>query len=149
MVRLTRGFSTTPSNEKMSPVTSGIKTVIALSLGFFPFVVSAAALTALKKFSQWGLKSKNRAVCLFCAAPASCCSALFFVSAKIFGITQLIVWRNYAKHPIGDRLNTRLAWYGLQTLAQKDFWALQKAWFAPAQLKEGEFSLEQWSQIQI
>lgn len=140
---------TTPSNEQMSRPETSLRAGVALTLGIVPFACSALAMQVFKGMAYLGANTTHgntRTLCGMIGVPSG---ILMIGSAKIFGLTQQLAWGKYAKNPVEDGANQRLAWYGLTHLPGKDLYALTKAFFSPMELHPGEFSLEQWSQLKI
>jgi len=148
-IHLSDGFTTTPSTEEMTSSELRVKSAVALALGILPFAINNITMQSFKSMAYLATLSNSKALPVLCGIIAVPIGGIMLLSAKIFGLTQKLAWGKYAKSPIGDGANTRLAWYGVRPLAGKDFCSLTKAFFIPSKLGINERSLEEWSRLQI
>jgi len=148
-IHLSRGFEITSSTEKMSSFEVGVKSGAALVLGIVPFVVSMIAMLIFKGMAYLGAHANHQSLRTVCGVVGVPSGALMVASAKVFGLTQQLVWGKYARNPTGDGINARLAWYGVSSLPGKDLCFIAKAFFSSSQLGNDEWSLKQWSQLEI
>ena len=147
--QLSRGFSTTPAEEEMPIIENGVKSAFALALGMAPFIGSIASMKVLKTAAGLGAKTKNSVTRDLFGVVGVPAGVAMVSTAKLFGLSQELVWKDYAKNPTGDGPNTRLAWYGVRELPRDDIHAISKAFFSPQKLKKGEWSLHDWKEVQI
>ncbi|NGX37412.1 MAG: hypothetical protein K1000chlam2_00566 [Chlamydiae bacterium] len=148
-IHLSRGFATTPLTEKMSQLEVSIKSGVALTLGIVSFISSMIAMQIFKGVAYLSARTNHQSLRTLSSMVGIPAGALMVASAKIFGFTQQLAWGKYAKHPTSDGTNTRLAWYGVGSLPRKDLCVLTKAFLFPSNLGHDEWSLKQWSQVQI
>lgn len=149
-VQLSRSFRTV----KAGPPTPylEIKSAIALTLGILPFIIHSISREIFKGLAYLGDAADQRK-CPFLrqtigilAVPIA---AVMCGSAKLFALTQLLVWKHYVRQPEGDKANTRLAWYGADSLPWEDLQAIAKAFFVPKKSLTGAWTLHQWSTVKI
>jgi len=147
-IRLSRMFKTTASHEEMSKPELVGKSAAALVLGVVPFLVTAVAMQVFKGFANLCSHSKLllRPVV---ALPGALAAAVMFVSAKVFALSQTVVWGHFVKNPGGDGANTRLAQYGASDLPWQDFQSVIKVFFVPSKLQTNEWTMRDWSHLQI
>lgn len=165
-VQLSRGFETTPSTEQMSKRELIVKSALAATLGFLPFLVNQLAMYTFKGLAYIaGLAQKEecggfplkqlaaRSAREITGIPGMIAASVMIVSAKLFALSQTIVWRHYVKNPSGDGLNTRLAWYGSQTWLYQDLEMIAKAFYAPEKLQSHsqspDWNLLEWSRVKV
>ena len=148
-IHLSRGFVTVPSTEKMSQFEVGSKSVAALTLGIVPFLSCMIAMRIFKGMAYLSAKTQNQSLRTLCGIVGIPTGALMVGSAKAFGLSQQLFWGKYAKSPSGEGTNTRLAWYGVRSLPRTDLSSLTKAFLSPSKLDDDEWTLKEWSQVQI
>jgi hypothetical protein len=146
-IHLSRGFATVPVGPPPSYLY--LKSAAALTLGILPFAIHSIARLAFKALASMAASVNHsllrQGIGLF-AVPTA---AVMVASAKLFALTQLLVWREYVRKPEGDKGNTRLAWYGADHLPWQDLKAIAIAFFAPNKSAKDDWSLEEWGQVQI
>lgn len=142
-IRLSRGFATVPAGPPPSYLY--LKSAAALTLGILPFAIHSIARLAFKALASRA-ESVNHRILGLLAVPAA---AVMTASAKLFALTQLLIWKGYVRKPEGDKGNTRLAWYGADHLPWQDLKAIAIAFFAPQKSAKDAWSLKEWSQLQI
>lgn len=127
------------------------RSVTALTLGIFPFIIHTVTRNIFKAFAYLGATADARGytilrkMCGVLGVPA----AVFMVgSAKLFALTQLLVWKHYVRKPEDDGANTRLAWYGAGYLPWNDLQAITGAFFNQ-QLASNVWTLKQWKKVQL
>lgn len=160
--RLSRHFSTFPSDKVMPNWQLRLKQVVALSLGVIPFALSLLGTTLFRPLASVaatldekaanasGIKRTVLKVSKFATALLAIPFAGMMIgSAKLFGYAQKAAWGFYVEKPTGDGLNTRLAQYGVSAQAFKDLKAIAIALFNPQNLSQDQWTLRQWSQIKI
>jgi hypothetical protein len=162
--RLSRDFYTTvydKSNE-MSTTEVTLKSVAALTLGILPFALTNLSLLSFRistkgSFSleecikhSYGVK---RGALKVVKAVMNVIGILFAATmmgnAKLFALSQKLIWRFYVAKPSGDRLGTRLAKYGIGSKPWEDLKTIYTAFFNPDKLTPTHWSLKEWSQIKI
>lgn len=148
-IRLSRGFSTSEANEEMSRLELGLKSAAALTLGTLPFLTANVAMRSFRGMAHLGAKTDSpvlRGLCGLLGVPAG---ATMTCSAKLFGLTQRLVWGHYAEKPLGDGPNTRLAWYGVSARPWSDLSALSRAFFSRSEPSPNAWTLEEWSTVRV
>ena len=139
MYRLSRKFFTTVYDEPpMSNLEIRIKSIAALSLGIIPFGftqlwLAIFRLTASHRIGSIGIVS----------------AFLTMVSAKVFSLSQWLIWNKYVPRPSGDTTNSRLAQYGSTNQPWVDLKTIYKAFYSPDDLQPGEWNIDQWSTVII
>ncbi len=76
-------------------------------------------------------------------------AALLMGSAKLFALSQKIVWSHYVAKPSSNGKNTRLAQYGAGSKPWMDFQLITKAFISPTSLPEGAWKLKTWSKRDV
>ncbi len=148
-IQLSRGFTTVHTSSPTPYLKT--KSVAALALGIFPFLIHTVARTIFKKIANFAndADSSGQAILRkFIGTIGIPTAAAMCGSAKLFAMTQLLVWKHYVRKPEGDSANTRLAWYGADQLPLQDFQAIVKAFFKP-QATPDTWTLKQWSEVEL
>src|SRR5579863_7175410 len=103
-IHLSRGFATVPVAPPPPYLYS--KSAAALTLGIIPFAIHGIARLAFKALASMAAAVNKREHCILrqgigvFAVPAA---AVMTGSAKLFALTQLLVWRDYVRQPEGDK----------------------------------------------
>lgn len=148
-VQLSRGFTTVPAAPPEPHLK--LKLAAALTLGILPFLIHTLARVVFKAIAYLGDAADQREyftlrqISGVFGVPAA---AVMCGSARLFALTQLLVWKHYVRKPESDGPNTRLAWYGADHLPWQDLQAITKAFFKP-EVSPDAWTLKQWSQIQL
>ena len=147
-VRLSRGFATVPAAPPEPHLE--LRSAAALTLGIVPFLIHSVTLRIFKTIAYLGaIADRNghtflRQAIGILAVPVG---TVMMGSAKLFAKAQLLIWKHYVRSPEGDEANTRLAWYGADSLPWQDLQAIVKVFFdAPS---SNAWTLEQWSVVEI
>lgn len=137
--RLSRNFYTTEYNEEpMNPIILKLKSIVALLLGIIPFALTNLFLMIFRYMASKRVK------------PIGFLSAAFMMtSAKVFSISQWLVWRKYVPRPSGDSINSRLAQYAWGNQPWLDLKTIYFAFYNPDKLEPNERNLQEWSMIKI
>lgn len=146
-IQLSRGFNTVPEAPPESYLI--LRSAAALLLGILPFLVHVLARGVFKAIAYLGNAADECGCTLLRRATGVLgvlAAAMMCGSAKLFALTQLLVWGHYVRNPEGDGSNTRLAWYGADHLPWQDLQCIAKAFFKAS--PDG-WTLKQWSQVQL
>jgi hypothetical protein len=161
-IQLSHGFETTPSTKEMTKGELMGKSAIAGVLGIIPFLVNQLAMYGFKglayvagsaqKAETGGYLLKQliaKGVRVLTGVPGMVAAAAMIGSAKIFALSQTLIWGHYVKNPSGDEINTRLAWYGSQPWFFQDLKSIAKAFYSPDKLQKDDWNLLDWSRLKV
>ena len=139
MYRLSRKFFTTVYDEPpMSNLEIKIKSIAAFTLGIIPFGFTQLWLALFRLMASHNV-----------ASIGILSAFLTMVSAKIFSLSQWLIWNKYIPRPSGDTINSRLAQYGSTNQPWIDLKTIYKAFYSPYDLQPDEWKIEQWSTVTI
>lgn len=159
--RLSSNFTTYEYTQKMSKLEEYLKSPLALLVGILPFTVANVALFVFKRaaLGTHYLDTKNptdrvtkvvrKITRTITAGIGVGAAGIMMTGAKLFSLSQTLIWGKYVKQPTTDGINTRLAYYGSGSAPWTDLTSITQAFFSPEKLSQNARKLPEWSQVTI
>lgn len=158
---LSSDFTTYEYTQKMPKLEEYLKSPFALLVGILPFTVANVALFVFKKSASGThcldtTKPTNKITKIvrttartITAGIGVSAASIMMTGAKLFSLSQTLIWGKYVKQPATDGINTRLAYYGSGSQPWTDLTNIIQAFFSPEKLSKDARKLPEWSQITI